>query len=79
MGYNQLKPSFNKDFNKTEQFLIKSLTLEHKIKYIPVDSYSRKNERTKTVMAFAQTRHESKLIDSFLEKSNTKYLRQVLH
>lgn len=56
-----------------------SYLLEHKIKYIPVDSYSRKNERTKAVMAFAQTRHESKLIDSFLEKSETKYLRQILH
>lgn len=53
--------------------------LEHKIKYIPVDSYSRSNERTKTVLVFAQTRHESKLIDTFLENSETKYLRQILH
>jgi hypothetical protein len=53
--------------------------LSHKIKYIPVDSYNRRNERTKTVMAFAQTRYESKLIDSFLEKSSTTYLRQILH
>ena len=53
--------------------------LNHDIKYIPVDSYNRNNEKNKTVMAFASTRYESKLIDSFLENSDTKYLRQVLH
>ena len=53
--------------------------LEHKIKYIPVDSYGRDGSRTKTVMAFARTRHESSLIDDFLEKSEVKYLRQVLN
>ena len=53
--------------------------LSHEIKYIPVDSYNRRNEKTITVMAFASTRHESKLIDKFLEKSETKYLRQILH
>lgn len=53
--------------------------LEHKIKYIPVDSYSRSNNRTKTILAFAQTKYESKLIDEFLKNSDTKYLRQILH
>lgn len=53
--------------------------LEHSIKYIPVDSYNRRNESTRTVLAFASTRYESKLIDTFLENSETKYLRQVLH
>lgn len=52
--------------------------LEHKIKYIPVDSYGRKNEQTRTVFAFATTRYESKLIDEFLTNSETKYLRQIL-
>ena len=52
--------------------------LGHKIKYIPVDSYNRENKKTKTVLAFAATRHESKLIDEFIRNSGTKYLRQVL-
>lgn len=52
--------------------------LTNKIKYIPVDSYDRENKSTKTVMAFATTRHESILIDEFIANSNTKYLRQVL-
>lgn len=55
-----------------------SYLLQHNIKYIPVDSYNRRNEQTKTVLAFATTRYESKLIDKFLENSDTKYLRQVL-
>lgn len=52
--------------------------LEHNIKYIPVDSYNRRNEKTKTVLVFATTRYESKLIDKFLENSDVKYLRQIL-
>ena len=52
--------------------------LNNKIKYIPVDSYNRANEPTKTVFAFAATRYESKLIDEFISNSDTKYLRQVL-
>lgn len=53
--------------------------LDNKIKYIPMDSYDRSNERTRTVMAFATTKYESSLIDTFLEESKTKYLRQILH
>lgn len=53
--------------------------LNNKIKYIPVDSYNRKDEKTKTVLVFAQTRYESKLIDDFLKYSKTKFLRQILH
>lgn len=52
--------------------------LSNKIKYIPVDSYDRKNRPTKTVLAFAATRHESILIDQFIAASSTKFLRQVL-
>lgn len=52
--------------------------LQHKIKYIPVDSYDRENKPTKTVLAFASTRYESKLIDNFVANASTKYLRQVL-
>lgn len=52
--------------------------LENKIKYIALDSYNRKKEDSLTVLAFATTRYESKLIDKFIEQSSTKYLRQVL-
>jgi len=52
--------------------------LQHKIKYIPVDSYNRESKPTKTVLAFASTRYESKLIDNFVANAKTKYLRQVL-
>lgn len=52
--------------------------LEHKIKYIALDNYNRKKEDTLTVLAFAQTKYESSLIDEFLETSNVKYLRQII-
>lgn len=53
--------------------------LKNGIKYIPFDSYNRKSEKAKTVLVFAQTRHESKLIDDFLKQSEVSYLRQILH
>lgn len=52
--------------------------LNNNIKYIPVDSYNRENKHTKTVLAFAATRHESKLIDEYISNCSVKYLRQVL-
>jgi uncharacterized protein YebE (UPF0316 family) len=52
--------------------------LNNSIKYIALDSYNRKNESSLTVLAFATTRFESKLIDKFIDQSDTKYLRQVL-
>lgn len=52
--------------------------LKHKIKYIPFDSYNRDNSKSISVLAFARTKHESKLIDDFVQKSDTKYLRQVI-
>lgn len=52
---------------------------EHNIKCIPFPSKGKYKEDTLTVLAFATTRYESKLIDVFLQKSETKYLRQVLH
>lgn len=65
----------DEDTEKLSKYL-----LENNIKIVPVASYNYKtNEPTKTIIAFASTRYESKLIDTFLEKSDTKYLRQVLH
>lgn len=52
--------------------------LEHKIKYIALDSYSRSKKDTLTVMAFAKTKYESSLIDIFLQNSETKYLREII-
>lgn len=52
---------------------------KHNIKCIPFPSKGKHKEDTLTVLAFATTRYESKLIDVFLQKSETKYLRQVLH
>ena len=52
--------------------------LENKIKYIPIDSYNRKNERTKSVIVFAKTKYESTLIDVFIDESETKFLREII-
>lgn len=65
----------DEDTEKLSKYL-----LENNIKIVPVASYNYKtNEPTKTIIAFASTRYESKLIDEFLNNSDAKYLRQVLH
>lgn len=51
----------------------------HGVRLIVADSYGLNNEKTKTVMAFARSRFESKLIDDFLQNSETKFFREVLH
>ena len=53
--------------------------LSHKIKSIVFDTYDRENKPTKTIMAFASTKQESSIIDNYLNQSDTKYLRQILH
>ena len=50
----------------------------HKIKNIVTDSYTRQWDKTLVVQAFANTREQSKLIDTYLENKEEKYLRQIL-
>lgn len=51
---------------------------DNHIKYVVMDSYSRKWQTTLTVQAFAKTRHESKMIDNYIKSSNGKFLREIL-
>ena len=57
---------------------LRSYLTENNITHIPVDSYNCKDEHSLTVLAFATTRYESKLIDNFVTESDVKYIRQVL-
>lgn len=50
---------------------------EHKIKYLLFDTYNRKFTESLTVMVFAKTKADSKLIDKYLESTNVKYLRMI--
>lgn len=51
---------------------------EHKIKYIANDGYTRKGEHTINVMAFSKSKDDSRLIESFLRDSNSKYLKEII-
>lgn len=50
---------------------------QNHIKYLLMDTYNRKFEKTYTVQAYTKTKAESKLIDEFLSKSDAKYLRMI--
>ena len=50
---------------------------QNRIKYLLMDTYNRRFEKTFTVQAYTKTKEESKLIDGYLEKSNSKYLRMI--
>lgn len=51
---------------------------EHKIKYIANDGYTRKGEHTINVMAFSKSKNESRLIEKFLENTESKYLKEII-
>lgn len=50
----------------------------HKIKYIANDGYTRKGEHTINVLAFSKSKDESRLIERFLETTESKYLKEII-
>ena len=52
--------------------------VEHKIKYIANDGYTRKWEHTINVIAFSKNKDESRLIEKFLKDTESKYLKEVI-
>ena len=55
-----------------------SYLTEHKIKHIANDGYTRKGNKTINVIAFSKTKNESRLIESFLENTESKYLKEII-
>jgi hypothetical protein len=52
--------------------------VEHKIKYIANDGYTRKWEHTINVIAFSKNKDESRLIEKFLKDTESKYLKEII-
>ena len=48
---------------------------ENKIKNLVTDSYTKDWGKTLAVTVFADTKHQSKLVDKYIENSSTKFLR----
>lgn len=55
-----------------------SYLAEHKIKYIANDGYTRKGEHTINVIAFSKSKDDSRLIEKFLEQTESKYLKEII-
>lgn len=51
---------------------------EHKIKYIANNGLTRKGKDTINVMAFSKSKDESRLIEKFLESTESKYLKEII-
>lgn len=51
---------------------------EHNIKYIANNGLTRKNEPTIHVLAFSKSKDDSRLIDDFLEHSESRYLKEII-
>lgn len=51
---------------------------ENKIKYIANDGYTRKGKHTINVIAFSKNKNESRLIESFLATTESKYLKEII-
>lgn len=52
--------------------------VEHKIKYIANNGLTRKNEPTIHVIAFSKSKDDSRLIESFLSTTESKYLKEII-
>ena len=52
--------------------------VEHGIKYIANDGYTRKGEHTINVIAFSKSKNDSRLIEKFLENTESKYLKEII-
>ena len=52
--------------------------VEHKIKYIANDGYTRTGEHTINVIAFSKTKRDSRLIEQYLADSESKYLKEII-
>ena len=52
--------------------------VKHKIKYIANDGYTRKGEHTVNVIAFSKSKDDSRLIEEFLEHTESKYLKEII-
>lgn len=64
--------------DKEEMKRLRDFLADHKITNVASDSYTRDWERkTLTITAYAETKTQSKLIDEFIETSNTKFKRLV--
>lgn len=55
-----------------------SYLVEHNIKYIANNGLTRKNEPTIHVIAFSKSKDESRLIESFLANTESKYLKEII-
>ena len=51
---------------------------DHKIKYIASDGYNRRMEQTINIIAFSKTKAESRLIEQYLESTDSKYLKEII-
>lgn len=51
---------------------------ENGIKYIANDGYTRKGKHTINVIAFSKSKDESRLIEKFLENTESKYLKEII-
>ena len=52
--------------------------VEHRIKYIANDGYTRKGEHTINVIAFSKSKNDSRLIEQFLKETESKYLKEII-
>lgn len=50
----------------------------HNIKHVANHGINRKGEETIHIIAFSKTKNESKLIENYLQNTNSKYLKEII-
>ena len=64
------------DYNDLKKFC--EYLKYHKIKYIVCNGYNRDWIETMNIIAFSKTKEESRLIEKYLNTTNSKYLKEII-
>lgn len=63
--------------DKNAMLELRKYLQQHKITNLTTDGYTKDFKKTIAITAYVETKEKSKLLDKFLEESNTKYKRII--
>lgn len=64
--------------NKNDIQNLCNYLIEHNIKHIAIDGYTRHGEHAIHVMAFSKNKEDSRLIERFLANTESKFLKEII-
>ena len=63
--------------NKEEMILLREFLKDNKITNLTTDGYTKDWEKTIAITAYVETKHQSKILDEYINKSSNKFKRII--